>query len=114
MAIDAHDDGAGADAAARLKEATEALEAVVRDRGLLRALSLEERTRLLTAAGDVFNPDVVQRRRLNKTARREEKAAEHPAVDRADELPLADGRLRGPSVDPGGLLRPVRVIAHLK
>ena len=61
--------------AEQLKAATEALEAVVRDRGLLRALSLEERTRLLTAAGDVFNPDVVQRRRFNKTVRREKKAA---------------------------------------
>ena len=35
------------------------LEAVVRDRGLLRALSVEERTRLLSAAGDVYNPDLV-------------------------------------------------------
>src|SRR3954451_712302 len=63
------------EAAEQLKAATEALEAVVRDRGLLRALSLEERTRLLTAAGDVYNPDVVQRRRFNKTVRREKKAA---------------------------------------
>ena len=63
------------DVAERLKEATEVLESVVSDRGLLRALSLEERTRLLTAAGDVHNPDVVQRRRFNKVARREKKAA---------------------------------------
>src|SRR3954462_6885515 len=61
--------------AEQLKAAVEALEAVVRDRGLLRALSLEERTRFLTAAGDVYNPDVVQRRRFNKTVRREKKAA---------------------------------------
>ena len=61
--------------AEQLKAATEALEAVIRDRGLLRSLTLEERTRLLTAAGDVFNPDVVQRRRFNKTVRREKKAA---------------------------------------
>ena len=53
------------DVAARLKEAADVLESVVRDRGLLRALSLEERTRLLAAAGDVHNPDVVQRRRFN-------------------------------------------------
>src|SRR4051794_19372241 len=63
------------EAAERLRQATEALESVVRDRGLLRALSLEERTRFLTAAGDVYNPDVVQRRRFNKTVRREKKAA---------------------------------------
>jgi NAD(P)-dependent dehydrogenase (short-subunit alcohol dehydrogenase family) len=81
MAIDAHDAGAGADAAERLKEATEALEAVVRDRRLLRALSLEERTRLLAAAADVHNPDVVQRRRLNKVVQRERKAARVKGVE---------------------------------
>ena len=63
------------DVAARLKEAADVLESVVRDRGLLRALTVEERTRLLAAAGDVHNPDVVQRRRFNKVARREKKAA---------------------------------------
>ena len=56
--------------AERLKHATETLEAVVRDRGLLVALSVEERTRLLTAAGDVFNPDAVQRRQWGKANRR--------------------------------------------
>ena len=45
--------------AEQLKAATELLEAVVRDRSLLAALSVEERTRLLSAAGDVFNPDLV-------------------------------------------------------
>jgi NAD(P)-dependent dehydrogenase (short-subunit alcohol dehydrogenase family) len=59
----------------RLKEATDALEAVVRDRGLLGALTVEERTRLLAAAGDVFNPDLEQRRRWGKAVRRMEKAA---------------------------------------
>ena len=50
------------------------------------ALSLEERTRLLTAAGDVHNPDVVARRRLNKVVRREKKAAK----TRVDESNLAE------------------------
>ena len=50
--------------AAKLREATELLESVAHDRGLLGALTVEERTRLLTAAADVFNPDVVQRRRF--------------------------------------------------
>ena len=58
-----------------LKAAADVLEAVVRDRSLLKALPLEERTRLLAAAGDVHNPDVVQRRRFNKVVRREKKAA---------------------------------------
>ena len=46
-------------AAARLREATEVLESVVGDRVMLRALSVEERTRFLAAAGAVFDPDVV-------------------------------------------------------
>ena len=61
--------------AERLKHATETLEAVVRDRGLLVALSVEERTRLLTAAGDVFNPDAAQRRRWGKANRRRKQLA---------------------------------------
>jgi NAD(P)-dependent dehydrogenase (short-subunit alcohol dehydrogenase family) len=64
-----------AEVVARLREATEVLESIVRDRGLLSALSLGERTRLLTAAGDVFHPDVAQRRRLNKVARQQKRAA---------------------------------------
>jgi NAD(P)-dependent dehydrogenase (short-subunit alcohol dehydrogenase family) len=63
------------DVAARLSAAADLLEAVIRDRSLLKALPLEERTRLLAAAGDVHNPDVVQRRRFNKVVRREKKAA---------------------------------------
>src|SRR6187397_503185 len=51
------------------------LEEIVADRSLLKELPLEERTRLLAAAGDVHNPDVVQRRRFNKVVRREKKAA---------------------------------------
>ncbi len=80
----------GGDAAERLKAVTEVLEEVVRDRSLLRALSLEERTRLLAAAGDVHNPDVVARRRLNKVVRREKKAAK----TRVDETTLAETGIR--------------------
>jgi len=74
----------------RLKAATEALEEVVRDRSLLRDLTLDERTRLLTAAGDVHNPDVVARRRLNKVVRREKKNARV----RKDEVTLAETGIR--------------------
>ena len=63
------------DAADRLRAATELLESVVADRGLLGLLSVEERTRLLSAAADVFNPDVVQRRRFTKAQRKQEKAS---------------------------------------
>ena len=76
--------------AAKLREATELLESVAHDRGLLGALTVEERTRLLTAAADVFNPDVVQRRRFTKAKRKEER----DASIRADESMLADTGIR--------------------
>src|SRR5436190_1239048 len=76
--------------AEELRAATELLERVARDRGLLGRLSVEERTRLLTAAADVFNPDVVQRRRFTKAKRKEER----DASIRADEEKLADTGIR--------------------
>ena len=76
--------------AARLREAIEVLEAVVRDRGLLGDLPLEDRHRLLAAAGDVFNPDVVQRRRRGKALRKREKAAKQER----DERVLAETGIR--------------------
>ncbi len=78
------------ESASRLREAIEALEAVVRDRGLLGELSLDERHRLLAAAGDVFNPDVVQRRQWGKALRRREKAAKQ----HQDETVLAETGIR--------------------
>ena len=86
MAVGEHED----DVVARLKDVADALESIVRDRSLLKALPLEERTRLLAAAGDVHNPDVVQRRRFNKVVRREKKAAR---LDR-DESALAETGIR--------------------
>ncbi len=58
----------------RLRAATELLEAVVADRQLLASLSLEDRTRLLNAAGNVYSPDVEERRRQIKSQRRQHKA----------------------------------------
>ena len=78
------------DLTARLRAATELLEAVVRDRGLLRALTVEERTRLVAAAGDVYNPDLEQRRRWGKALRRQEKAAKL----QRDEQVLAEAGIR--------------------
>jgi len=78
MAIGEHEAAAAPeddDVVESLKAAADVLEAVVRDRSLLKALPLAERTRLLAAAGDVHNPDVVQRRRFNKVVRREKRAA---------------------------------------
>jgi NAD(P)-dependent dehydrogenase (short-subunit alcohol dehydrogenase family) len=88
MAIDEHEHATGAPThlvesspAGRLRFVTEVLESVVRDRGLLGAISVEERTRLLAAAGDVYNPDIVQRRRWGKALRRQEKAAKQERDD---------------------------------
>ncbi len=67
--------GENGDAADRLRELTETLEAIVRDRTLLGPLSTAERARLVSAAGDVFNPDIDQRRDWAKAIRKREKAA---------------------------------------
>jgi NAD(P)-dependent dehydrogenase (short-subunit alcohol dehydrogenase family) len=76
--------------AERLRAVTAALEEIVRDRSLLGSLTVEERTRLLRAAGDVHEPDLVQRRRWGKAVRRNEKAARA----RRDEAVLADTGIR--------------------
>ena len=78
------------DAAARLRDVTEALEAVAADRALLETLSLEERARLLKAAADVFDPDVRARRRYVKKKRKRARDAE---VD-ADESKLEETGIR--------------------
>jgi NAD(P)-dependent dehydrogenase (short-subunit alcohol dehydrogenase family) len=61
------------DLAARLRAATELLETVVADRSVLESLPLDERTRLLNAAGNVYQPDVDVRRRQIKTERKARK-----------------------------------------
>jgi NAD(P)-dependent dehydrogenase (short-subunit alcohol dehydrogenase family) len=61
-------------AAAQLKAAAEILEMAVGNRALLAKLSEEERTRLLTAAGAIYCPDVNERRRLVKAKVRHRKA----------------------------------------
>jgi NAD(P)-dependent dehydrogenase (short-subunit alcohol dehydrogenase family) len=57
----------------RLRAATEILELATADRALLAQLSVEDRTRLLKVAGDIYCPDVRQRRRLLKAKVRREK-----------------------------------------
>ncbi|HEY9555746.1 MAG TPA: SDR family oxidoreductase [Acidimicrobiales bacterium] len=57
----------------RLRAITEALEALAADRSLLHRLPEADRVRLLTAAGDVYSPDVEARRRQAKERRRQEK-----------------------------------------
>ena len=63
-----------AEGAERLRAALRTLEAVRADRELLEVLPIDERHRLLAAAGDVFNPDADARRQRAKQERRREKA----------------------------------------
>ena len=68
---------------ARLRDATELLEAAARNGALMAGLSAEERARLVTAAGQVFCPDVRERRRLVKARvrlRKSEKLERDQAV----------------------------------
>ena len=58
----------------RLRAATETLEEIVHDRGALAELTAEERTRLIQAAGKVFNPDTTARRHLVKAAEKKRRA----------------------------------------
>ena len=69
--------GASADPALleRVRAATEILEAIVGDRGLLAHLTPDQRARLIRAAGHVYSPDVRARRRMVKTRVRLRKAA---------------------------------------
>ncbi|MFN2629487.1 MAG: SDR family NAD(P)-dependent oxidoreductase [Gaiellaceae bacterium] len=76
--------------AERLKSAIDLLESVVNDPGMLAALSVDDRTRLLSAAGSVYNPDLAQRRRWGKAVRRREKAAKL----QRDEAVLAETGIR--------------------
>ena len=58
----------------RLQAAVELLEQVAGNRALLSQLPVEERSRLLKAAGEIYCPDVDQRRRLVKAKVRSRKA----------------------------------------
>ena len=59
---------------AQLQAAAEILEKAAANRALLAELSVEDRTRLLTAAGNIYCPDVAQRRRLVKASSKQRKA----------------------------------------
>ena len=61
--------------AQRLRDAAVLLEKVAADRTLLAGLSAEEHSRLIQAAGDIFCPDVSERRRFVKAKVRQRKEA---------------------------------------
>jgi len=66
--------GDSGDAVAQLKLATQMLEKAAANRALLGQLSEADRARLLKAAGEVYTPDVNQRRRLVKATIKQRKA----------------------------------------
>ena len=68
------DDNAAEQFDKRVAAALEVLEEVIADRDVLQTLSLDMRTKLLSAAGDVYEPDIARRRQQIKTQRREDKA----------------------------------------
>jgi len=58
----------------QLQAAAAILEQAAANRALLAQLSIADRTRLLKAAGDIYCPDVAQRRRLVKASSKQRKA----------------------------------------
>ncbi len=67
-------DGSGQSLEQRLRAAANLLEEIVADRALLAEIPVEDRNRLLQAAGRVSRPDVIDRRRLLKVSKRKRKA----------------------------------------
>jgi len=68
------DNGTSNDLEEQLRAATELLESIANNRELLAKVPAEDQKRLVRAAGKVFQPDDVARRRLVKANRREGKA----------------------------------------
>jgi NAD(P)-dependent dehydrogenase (short-subunit alcohol dehydrogenase family) len=64
----------GNDALERVRAATQMLEALAADESMLAGISVQERARLLEAAGQVYCPDVRIRRRFIKNRERQRKA----------------------------------------
>jgi len=61
------------DFSAQVRAATELLEQVVADPSVLEVMTEEERIRFVNAAGDVFSPDVTERRRRLKARQRRQR-----------------------------------------
>ncbi len=75
---------------ARVRAATEMLERIGSDRGLLARIPDDDRKRLLSAVGVVFSPDIVARRRLRKESVKQQKAS----VVRHEDRVYADTGIR--------------------
>src|ERR1700675_1539928 len=72
----------------RLRAATALLEAIVADRSLLAGVPRDDQRRLLQAAGQVYSPDALARRRVGRATIRERKATK---VRREDQVLDATG-----------------------
>ncbi|MBW3628678.1 MAG: SDR family oxidoreductase [Gemmatimonadetes bacterium] len=72
----------GVPLAERVSAAIELLEWIVDDRAVLLSVEVEERNRLLRAAGQVSRPDAIARRRLLQVSKRERKAAQVHQAER--------------------------------
>ena len=68
--------------AQQLKAAIEMLEKATANRALLASLSDKEHTRLMKAAGDLYCPDLTQRRKLVKAKVKQRKAEKKHAADK--------------------------------
>jgi NAD(P)-dependent dehydrogenase (short-subunit alcohol dehydrogenase family) len=66
----------------RVREATELLESIVSDRGLLVQIPVNDQQRLLQAAGHVYAPDAAARRQLVRASSRRRKAQKVEQEDR--------------------------------
>jgi NAD(P)-dependent dehydrogenase (short-subunit alcohol dehydrogenase family) len=66
----------------RVRDATELLESIVSDRGLLTHIPANDRRRLLQAAGHVYAPDAAARRQLVRASSRRRKAEKVEQEDR--------------------------------
>lgn len=65
----------------KLRAATELLETVAANRALLAQMELPDRVRLLQAAGNIYAPDVRERRRLVKAVQKQRKASRQQQDD---------------------------------
>ena len=98
----------------RLVEATHLLEAVASDRSKLLALTHEYRMRIRKAAGDIYCPDVGQRRLLNKATHRlrkkekiakDQKKLEHSGIRNLRKKPV----YTTPNVYPPKAFEPIEI-----
>ena len=77
------DDPTGGELAASFDATLRFLEAIVADRSLLETLDVDQRTRFLTAAGDVYCPDVTERRLRTKAKSKQRRAERIAATETA-------------------------------